>query len=406
MRRWSGTQSPVRTGRWRAALLILPLLVTGVAVAGCSDAGSGSSAQAPAADGAARASDGAAPQAAEAGSDPAATAADPAVADRRRVSRGCVVVTVTDLGAAATKVRALAAGHGGYVAEESMGVSATAATDDYYGRYDTPDDVAFGSDAGGTVAAPGYAEGSTSATALTPDTQLIARPGEARIVLRVDPDQTAAVMDAIAAVGTEASRWRTDTDVEATLVDLQSRIETKTQSIATLRGFLAKTSKIEDIITLEQEISTRTADLESMKARQSALNDAVAYSTVTAVLRTPERSEQASENGFVVGLKSGWAALTGSLRVLLVLIGALLPFAAVALVLGLPARKLLAPRLAARRDRRRARRAAQSPWPGGAAPAAQVGQAHAVQAPAGQPPTGPAPAGQPPAAPDDPSRDR
>ncbi|MDO5629953.1 MAG: DUF4349 domain-containing protein, partial [Mobilicoccus sp.] len=180
-------------------------------------------------------------------------------AQRRRISRAEVTVTVDDLTEASSAVRGLATNHGGYVSSESVGISEDSAVDNRAmgTRYQSGQDVS-----------PGYT-GPTGPTG-----QVYARPGEARIVLRVTPDQTAATMDGIAGLGEETSRWRTDTDVELQLVDLESRIATQSQSIADLRTLMAKATTVGEIVSVEREISTRTADLESLKAQQASLADA------------------------------------------------------------------------------------------------------------------------------------
>lgn len=261
----------------------------------------------------------------------------------RKVSRAEVAVTVDDLTKASATVRGLAAAHGGYVATESVALSETSAVDDGY------------------YSSSSYSSTSSEMPPRYPDSGIRAQPGEARIVLRVAPDDTQAVMDAIAKVGDESSRWRTDSDVELQLVDLESRIATQTRAIEDLRVLMAKATSVSEILAVEQEISSRTADLESLKAQQSSLSDATAYSTVTAVLRTPERTEAAaSEAGFLGGLKAGWEALTSSVRVILTAVGAILPFAVVALLIWYPARRWLRPRLAAWLGRRRAARASRT----------------------------------------------
>lgn len=261
------------------------------------------------------------------------------------------MVTVDDLTKAASQVRGLASKYGGYVSTESTGISSGTSVDDYSAT---------------SVSSSQYQSSNSS---------FYASPGEARIVLRVKPEQTQAAMDGVAAQGKEVSRWRTDTDVELQLVDLESRIQTQTTSLQDLRKLLGQAKSLSDIITLENEINSRTADLESLKAQQRALSDDVAYSTLTAVLRTPARTDEAvSDEGFLGGLRAGWLALLGSLNAILTIAGALLPFAVVFALLAWPIRRWLMPRL---RTRRQARAASRS-----VAPSAQA-----------MPPAAPAPVG-------------
>lgn len=322
-------------------------------LAGCSgaDSSSGSAGAAPSmADSQAMPTPGDSEQAAAQPAAPGATTADvvqPGQVEqpqRRKVSRAEVAVTVEDLSKSSAAVRALAAANGGYVASESVGISELTSVDHQYSS-----GSGYSSDSYAPTPSP-YPPGGSP---------LYAQPGEARIVLRVAPDQTQATMDEIAKVGEETSRWRTDTDVELQLVDLESRIATQEQSIADLRLLMAKATTVGEIITVEQEITSRTSNLESLKAQRASLSDASAYSTVTAVLRTAERSEQAkTEVGFMGGLTAGWDALVRSVRVLLTFFGAVLPFAVVAGLIWYPVRRWLQPRIAQRLATRRAAREA------------------------------------------------
>lgn len=150
-------------------------------------------------------------------------------------------------------------------------------------------------------------------------------------------------------VGQELTRWQGETDVELTLVDLESRIATQTRSVADIRALMDRATSLADIVMLEAEVNARTQELESLKARQESVAGGAAMATVTAVLRTPsaEDSERAT-TGFLGGLRSGLTALQASVTALMTVTGALLPFAVVGLLVGYPAYRLLRRRWAAR----------------------------------------------------------
>ena len=232
----------------------------------------------------------------------------------RKISHGEVTVEVDDLNKASQQVRDLAAGHGGYVSDESIGISQAS----YPGASDGTDDTG------------------TLFNQEAPDVE-VASPGEARLTLRLPPEATTEGMNEIAALGEEVSRWKSDTEVELTLVDLESRIATQTKSVQDITALMDRATSLTEIVALESEVSSRTAELESLKSRQAAIAEQVEMSTVTAVLRTPERVRAAEdETGFLSGLSSGWEALQASVSVLLTILGALLPFAFVGVLVGYP----------------------------------------------------------------------
>lgn len=212
-------------------------------------------------------------------------------------------------------MRDLAAGLGGYVSDESIGISQASYPGDGVGTDET--------------------YGSSSEPDLAP--VQVADPGEARLTLRLPPEATADAMNEIATLGDEVGRWKTDTEVELTLVDLESRIATQTKSVQDITALMDRATTLTEIVALEREVSSRTAELESLKSRQASISEQAQMSTVTAVLRTLERVEAVEEeSGFLSGLSSGWDALQGSVSVLLTIVGALLPFAFVGALIGYP----------------------------------------------------------------------
>lgn len=152
------------------------------------------------------------------------------------------------------------------------------------------------------------------------------------IVLRVPVGVTADVMTDVAALGEEVARSADSEDVEATLVDLESRTATQQAGVERIRALLGEATSLEDVLGLEVELTRRQADLDSVRSQQAALADRAALATVTVVLTQPDDVEvEQALPPFLDGLGAGWDALVASTAVVLVVLGALLPF----VVLGL-----------------------------------------------------------------------
>ena len=79
-------------------------------------------------------------------------------------------------------------------------------------------------------------------------------------------------------------------------------------------------------MALEGELSSREANLESLKSQLGALTNSIDRSTVTVSLRTPGAPDVPA-TGFVVGLRSGWDAFMTSVAGVLTVIGTAAPFA-------------------------------------------------------------------------------
>lgn len=130
-------------------------------------------------------------------------------------------------------------------------------------------------------------------------------------------------------------------DVTTQVIDTDVRVRLQRRSIERISLLLDRASSIRDVVNIEQQLAQREADLGSLEQQQAFLSDQTALSTITISLeRTPDNQEPAveekDETGFLAGLAGGWNALTAVTTGLLTAGGAVLPFALVALVLGLP----------------------------------------------------------------------
>lgn len=173
------------------------------------------------------------------------------------------------------------------------------------------------------------------------------------LVLRVPGRHFEDMMTSFADFATVKSADRQAEDVSTEVIDVESRIRTQEVSLRRLRGFLGRAVDVDSMIRLESEIAQREATLESLKAQQEFLADQVSLATITVSMETP--AEPAPEDdpledaGFMSGLRGGWEALLDVLLVGATVVGAVIPFAAVLAVLGVP----LWLALRARRQRRR-----------------------------------------------------
>ncbi|WP_407549278.1 DUF4349 domain-containing protein [Streptomyces sp. Pv4-95] len=151
-----------------------------------------------------------------------------------------------------------------------------------------------------------------------------------RIVLRVPPAEYDAVLARLSGLGKLVSRQVSAKDVTDQVVDVDSRIATQRASVARVRTLLQKATTISDIVSLESELTTRQANLESLQAQLKSLKDRTGTATVTLLLREPDAApEEESDDptSFGDALSGGWHAFTAAVRWVLVVTGAVLPFA-------------------------------------------------------------------------------
>ncbi|WP_169949451.1 DUF4349 domain-containing protein [Microbispora sp. H11081] len=333
------------------ALAAVAFLLTGCGgSADLSSGGAADSAPAPAAQAAEPATARAQDQSAERGSDADGGSGgqrklriDPT--ERAIIYQAEVTVEAKDVTAAADRAKAIVTGAGGYVAEER-------------GEYASRGDLSV-------------------------------------LTFKVPPARYADVLAQLGRdLGKRRSMRQNAQDVTEEVADVASRVKSAEATLGQFRTLLTKANKIGEILEIEREIANREAELESLQARQKALEAQTGMATVTLTLvLPPERSAtntgKEDPSGFLGGLRTGWNALTTSTVVALTVLGALLPWLVVAALVWLAVRTVV------RRMRRRT-----GPPPGAVSPGAvPPGPVPPGAMPPGAMPPGPVPQGHGPGSP-------
>ncbi|MET8056714.1 DUF4349 domain-containing protein [Streptomyces microflavus] len=178
------------------------------------------------------------------------------------------------------------------------------------------------------------------------------------LVLRVPQDSYQEVLRELTGSGKLLSRSSNAKDVTGQVVDVESRIATQRASVTRVRELMDKAEKLTDVVTLEGELSSRQADLESLLAQQASLKDRTSLATITLDLTEPDAPRKDGKDddpGFLDALGGGWDAFVTMFRWIAVAIGAAAPFLATAALVLLVWRVL--------RARRAARTAVAAPRP-------------------------------------------
>lgn len=215
--------------------------------------------------------------------------------------RAAVALQVKDIGQAVAKVRAVSAAADGLVLSENIGTVAG----------DTP---------------------------VQPSARVIATTyGE--ITISVPSTRLDEVVADLAQVGTVIRSTSSSEDVGSQIVDTQSRLETMRVSVERVRAYLADAKDLTQTVAMEAELTRREADLEALQAQLASLKGSVARSPIQVSLTTQPDvivPKKADDTGFVAGLRHGWDAFAGSVTVVLTVVGAVLPFAVLVALVGLP----------------------------------------------------------------------
>lgn len=169
---------------------------------------------------------------------------------------------------------------------------------------------------------------------------------ETQLVLRVPVDRYAQVLAELEGSGRLLERTAKAQDVTDQVVDVESRIQSQRASVARIRELMDQATRLSDVVTLEGELSTRQADLEALLARQASLKDRTSLATITLSLseRPVEKAAGDDDPGVLDALAGGWEAFVSMLRWIVVVLAAVLPFAAVLALLLLVWLRWIRPR--------------------------------------------------------------
>lgn len=187
--------------------------------------------------------------------------------------------------------------------------------------------------------------------------------GSATLTLRIPADNLDKVVNDLRALGTVDNFATQARDVTTEVTDLDAKISTLRASTDRIQGLLADAKNIADIITLENELASRQAELQGLEAQQRGLDDQVSMSTIDLSLTTVPvvvAEVDNSPHNFWDGLVSGWNGLVAFISVALVVVGVLLPWAVLGALLFAAVMFLV--------RARRSRIARRRPKPGAVAP--------------------------------------
>ena len=172
------------------------------------------------------------------------------------------------------------------------------------------------------------------------ETDKVGKPMRARMVLRVPVADFDEVMSELGKLAVLASSTTSSEDVTTQLIDVEARIKVQQASVPRVRQLLARAESIRDIMAIENELANRQAQLDSLLQQQAYLKDQTSMSTVKVnIERQPDPKKAApkdDDDGFIAGLSAGWQGLKTTVVAVATVVGAVLPFAAVGLLLGVP----------------------------------------------------------------------
>lgn len=204
----------------------------------------------------------------------------------------------------------------------------------------------------------GYVESTEIGKAMSIDGDTAPAPADSAygwISVRVPSADLQEVISALGDSGEVLSSSTSKQDVTSVAIDLQARVDSTKASVERLTELMAQSGTVSELIEAEVALTDRQAQLESYEQQLAALDDQVAMSSLQVQLTRATAPTTADPAGFGDGLLAGWNGLVVSLNALVIAVGFILPWLALAgvvvLIVWLIRRS--------RRNRRLARAAAQ-----------------------------------------------
>jgi hypothetical protein len=161
-----------------------------------------------------------------------------------------------------------------------------------------------------------------------------------RMVIRIPSGEFDRAVAAFEKVGALESSTRKSEDVTTKVIDTAARIRAQEESLQRVEVLLARATSIRDIVAIEAQLTRRQADLDSLKSQQAFLADQTSLSTITVHIERTKKpgkdDPDTDDTGFFAGLENGWDALTKFGTGVATVAGAVLPFALVFGLIGVP----------------------------------------------------------------------
>jgi hypothetical protein len=159
------------------------------------------------------------------------------------------------------------------------------------------------------------------------------------ITVRIAPAHLAAMMTLARGLGVELNSALRGEDVTAQHADVDARVLALQTSVKRLEGFLSKSASLNDLIQLENQLSTRQAELDSTVAQQNALDSEIAMSSLTVRLSASPVvvvRRTVGPSGFGRAVLNGWHGVVLAGRWTAATVGYALPSALAAALIAVP----------------------------------------------------------------------
>ena len=145
------------------------------------------------------------------------------------------------------------------------------------------------------------------------------------VILRIPAAEFESTLTGVQAIGTVKSISTQGQDVTEEYVDLQAQKTSYQNQVAQYNEIMKKAVKVDDVITVQQQIDRVQTQLNRLEGRLNYLDSRIDLSTITVNLQEPEPVGGDTGHNFVSTINEGIAGFFGMIDVVIILFFTLLP---------------------------------------------------------------------------------
>jgi len=145
------------------------------------------------------------------------------------------------------------------------------------------------------------------------------------VIIRVPAAEFENTLTGVRALGTVRSASTQGQDVTEEYVDLQAQKNSYQNQLAQYNEIMKKAVKVEDVITVQQQIDRVQTELNRLEGRLKYLDSRIDLSTITVNLQEPEPVGGETGHNFVSTINEGIAGFFGMIDAIIILVFTLLP---------------------------------------------------------------------------------
>jgi hypothetical protein len=145
------------------------------------------------------------------------------------------------------------------------------------------------------------------------------------VILRVPAAEFENTLTGIKAIGTVKSVSTQGQDVTEEYVDLQAQKISYQNQLAQYNEIMKKAVKVEDVITVQQQIDRVQTELNRLEGRLKYLDSRIDLSTITVNLQEPEPVGGETGHNFISTINEGISGFFGMIDAIIIILFTLLP---------------------------------------------------------------------------------